>query len=57
MSSKNIKSLKEVLKKEGLRFTQQRLHIWEEIENSQKHRDADEIYMSICNKGKKVSRY
>ena len=56
MAAKNIQILKEVLQKEGLRFTRQRLAVWEEIGTSQKHRDADDIYISIRSKGVKVSR-
>ena len=55
-SISNIQILKKVLKKEGLRFTQQRLAIWNEIGGSDDHRDADDIYISIRSKGLKVSR-
>ena len=56
MATKNIQILKEILQKEGLRFTRQRLAVWQEIETSQKHRDADDIFISIRSKGMKVSR-
>jgi Fe2+ or Zn2+ uptake regulation protein len=55
-AAKNIQVLKEVLQKEGLRFTQQRLAVWTEIGISREHRDADDIYISIRSKGVKVSR-
>jgi len=55
-AAKNIQILKEVLQKEGLRFTRQRLAVWTEIGNSREHRDADDIYISIRSKGVKVSR-
>ena len=55
-AAKNIQFLKEVLQKEGLRFTRQRLAVWTEIGISRKHRDADDIYISIRSKGEKVSR-
>jgi len=55
-AAKNIQILKEVLRKEGLRFTRQRLAVWTEIGNSREHRDADDIYISIRSKGVKVSR-
>ena len=55
-AAKNIQILKEVLQKEGLRFTRQRLAVWTEIGISRKHRDADDIYISIRSKGVKVSR-
>ena len=55
-AAKNIQILKEVLQKEGLRFTRQRLAVWTEIGISREHRDADDIYISIRSKGAKVSR-
>ena len=55
-AAKNIQILKEVLQKEGLRFTRQRLAVWMEIGISREHRDADDIYISIRSKGVKVSR-
>ena len=55
-AAKNIQILKEVLQKEGLRFTRQRLAVWMEIRISREHRDADDIYISIRSKGAKVSR-
>ena len=55
-AAKNIQILKEVLQKEGLRFTRQRLTVWMEIRISREHRDADDIYISIRSKGVKVSR-
>ena len=55
-AAKNIQILKEVLQKEGLRFTRQRLTVWMEIRISREHRDADDIYISIRSKGAKVSR-
>ena len=55
-AAKNIQFLKDVLQKEGLRFTRQRLAVWTEIGISREHRDADDIYISIRSKGVKVSR-
>ena len=53
----DIDILKKVLIREGLRYTQQRQIIWDEIRNSSKHRDAEEIYIVIKKKNKmKVSR-
>ena len=48
--------LKDVLRKEGLRFTSQRLSVWDEIRCSNEHRDAEDIYMCIRNNGINVSR-
>ena len=55
-AAKNIQILKEVLQKGGLRFTRQRLAVWTEIGISRKHRDADDIFISLRSKGVKVSR-
>ena len=55
-AAKNIQILKEVLQKEGLRFTRQRLAVWMEIRISREHRDADDIFISIRSKGVSVSR-
>lgn len=54
MTSSN--PLKKALKKEGLRFTQQRQSIWDEMCASDDHRDAEEIYLSLRNEGINVSR-
>ena len=52
-----IDILKNVLKNEGLRYTQQRQIIWDEIRSSTDHRDAEEIYLIIKKKNKlNVSR-
>ena len=37
----NIELLVEALKKEGLRFTEQRKFIWDEITSSDDHREAE----------------
>ncbi len=54
MSSPN--QLKKALKKEGLRYTQQRQSIWNEMCATDEHRDAEEIYLSLRNEGMSVSR-
>jgi Fur family ferric uptake transcriptional regulator len=48
--------LKTALKKEGLRYTQQRQLIWDELCSSEEHRDADEIYLSLRKDGVNASR-
>ena len=45
-----INILKSILKKEGLRYTQQRQIIRDEIRESNEHRDAEEIYLIIKKK-------
>ena len=54
MASPN--QLKKALKKEGLRYTQQRQSIWDEMCATDEHRDAEEIYLSLQNEGMSVSR-
>ena len=49
-------TLKKALKKEGLRYTDQRQAIWDELSASDEHRDAEEIYLALYNSGLKVSR-
>ena len=56
MTDKQNQIFLEMLRKEGLRFTQQRQAVWNEIKKSHEHRDAEEIYISIRNSGSKVSR-
>ncbi len=48
--------LKRVLKKEGLRYTQQRQSVWDELCATDDHRDAEEIYLAIRQSGLNVSR-
>ena len=54
MTESNL--LKKALKKEGLRFTQQRQLIWDELCSSEEHRDAEEIYLSLRKDGVIASR-
>ena len=56
ISDKLIKQFKEALSSEGLRFTEQRLAVLEDILKSNSHRDCDEIYSSLHASGNKVSR-
>ena len=54
---RHIDILKNVLKSERLRYTNQRQIVWDEIRSSSEHRDAEEIYLQIKKKNKiKVSR-
>ena len=50
------KILVKILKSEGLRYTDQRQAIWDEIRNSNEHRDAEDIYLKLKEKNVKVSR-
>ena len=51
-----ISRIKKVLHEEGFRFTKQRKAVWKELENSNDHHDADQIYENIKSKGVSVSR-
>ena len=50
------KILVKILKSEGLRYTDQRQAIWDEIRNSNEHRDAEDIYLKLKEGNVKVSR-
>lgn len=52
---KIIKDFKKALSSEGLRFTEQRLQVLEDILSSDSHRDCNEIFESIKIKGHQVS--
>ena len=54
MAKKN--SLTSALKKEGLRYTNQRQAVWDEIKSSDDHRDAEQIYSALRNNNLNVSR-
>ena len=49
-------SLINALKKEGLRYTNQRQAVWDEIKSNEDHRDAEEIYGSLRKNNLNVSR-
>ena len=54
MATKN--SLTKALKKEGLRFTNQRQAVWDEIKSNDEHRDAEQIYSALRKNNLNVSR-
>ena len=56
MSKEISKILVKILKSEGLRYTDQRQAIWDEIRNSNEHRDAEDIYLKLKEGNVKVSR-
>ena len=51
-----LEILKSVFKKERLRLTDQRIAIWNQIRNSKKHMDVEEIFSLLKAKKKIVSR-
>ena len=52
----SLEILKSVLIKEKLRLTDQRIAIWNQIRNSKKHMDVEEIFSLLRTKKKIVSR-
>ena len=52
----SLEILKSVLIKEKLRLTDQRIAIWNQIQNSKKHMDVEEIFSLLKTKKKIVSR-
>jgi len=54
--SENLDKLKSALAQEGLRFTQQREAVWNEILSNDDHRDAEDIYIALRKNGLSVSR-
>ena len=56
MSKTISKILVKILKSEGLRYTDQRQAIWDEIRKSNEHRDAEDIYLKLKERNVKVSR-
>ncbi|MEE8437347.1 MAG: Fur family transcriptional regulator [Candidatus Neomarinimicrobiota bacterium] len=52
----NKDKLKTALKKEGLRYTSQRQLVFDEVCRNVDHRDADDIFLSLRNRNKHVSR-
>ncbi len=56
MSESFSKILIQILKSEGLRYTEQRKAIWDEIRRSKEHRDAEDIYLKLKANSVKVSR-
>lgn len=52
----NIKLFKEILKKEGLKYTPQRENVLEIILNTKGHLDCEDLYALIKSKNIKVSR-
>ena len=49
-------SLINALQKEGLRYTNQRQAVWDEIKSNEDHRDAEEIYSALRKNNLNVSR-
>ena len=52
----NKGKLTNILKKSGLRYTRQRQAVLDELNRTRDHRDVEDIYFSIRNRGLNVSR-
>jgi len=52
----NKEKLKAALKKEGMRYTYQRQLVFDEVCRNLEHRDADDIFLSLRQHNKAVSR-
>ena len=52
----NKGKLTNILQKSGLRYTRQRQAVLDELNRTQDHRDVEDIYFSIRNRGLNVSR-
>ncbi|NQT97389.1 MAG: transcriptional repressor [Candidatus Marinimicrobia bacterium] len=55
MNSPQI-DLRAIIKQEGLRYTQQREAVWLELQSSDSHRDAENIYFALRQKSINISR-
>ena len=53
---RSLDLLKKALKKENLKYTKQRQFIWNEFCNTDDHRDAEEIYLTLRKNGLSASR-
>ena len=56
VAPEHINRFKRALKQESLRLTSQRLAVLGDILGSEKHRECDDIFLSLRNKGIPVSR-
>lgn len=56
VTSEHINHFKQALKQESLRLTSQRLAVLEDILASEDHRECDDIFLSLRDKGIPVSR-
>lgn len=55
-SQKLLIEFKDILKKEGLKFTPQRIAVLNEVVKDKGHRECEEIYMALRERNKNVSR-
>ena len=51
-----LNSFKDILHQNGLKFTPQRIDVFEEIINNDGHRECEDIYLTLRRQGKNVSR-
>ena len=51
-----LNHFKDILHKDGLKFTPQRIDVFEEIINNDGHREWEDIYLTLKRRNKNVSR-
>ena len=56
MTAQDLKTFREVLRHENLRFTPQRYEVFKEVCASEEHREAEEIYLALRKRNVHVSR-
>jgi len=56
MNHHDLENFKRILRKENLRVTPQRLEVYRQVFSTDKHREAEEIYISLLRKKIGVSR-
>lgn len=56
MKNKGIEEFKTALRTEDLKVTPQRLTVFEEVCSNKEHRNAEDIFIALQNRGKNVSR-
>ena len=55
-SQKVLSQFKNILRREGLKYTPQRVAVLEEVLKDQGHRECEDIYLALRQKGSHVSR-
>ncbi len=51
-----LKKFRDILRREGLKYTPQRVAVLKEIIKDQQHRECEDIYLALRQKGSHVSR-
>lgn len=56
MTERDLENFRGVLKEENLKFTPQRYEVFKEVCDSDEHREAEEIYLTLRDRNVNVSR-